>query len=199
MGVAFLCCSGLPEPQIRRLSNDSRFLILSKPRKIKNMKSLIVFVSILVLSSCNLFVPSPNEEFYCKINGKKFRPSKSSSSSTLSSDNFQVSWDENEGGLSIRARNNPNGIYIILVFEDKNIKIGRYALSKELTKSKAYYTPNRNSSSPTDCISKDGFIEITKKDGYLLSGKFEFNAEHPNSGVIYNITNGEFNKISYYL
>jgi hypothetical protein len=63
--------------------------------------------------------------------------------------------------------------------------------------SNASFSPKYSGvNAPKYIAQKGGFIEITKKNGYLLSGKFEF--ETINSIPIYKITKGEFNNISYY-
>jgi Family of unknown function (DUF6252) len=161
--------------------------------------TFIAFV-LLICCSCKRFEPKPeSEKFYCKINGDKFCPSTSTSSATLGSNSLQINWNEQNGTMSIRAKNNPIELFFILIFPDKNVKIGKIYLKKDNTSSKVYLIPNSDSSSPKDLIAEEGILEITKKDGFLISGTFEFNVKDPITNFVYTVNKGQFNKLSYYL
>ena len=164
------------------------------------MKSKFATLLIIIgLTACNWIPPGPNDPFCCKINGKKYSPESSSSIATVGSDGLQVTWEEKDGILLIRTRNKAKSMLLYLVFEDKIIKEGRIQLSNDLKKSRIYYTDNNKNSISSYLISKTGFIDITKKDGYLLTGTFEFDTYDPILKKEIKITKGIFNELSYYL
>ncbi|RYU93089.1 DUF6252 family protein [Emticicia agri] len=75
---------------------------------------------------------------------------------------------------------------------NSEIEIGKYQLTNNKLLNVGLFSPNNNSSFPTDLISEIGEVNITKIDGYNLSGTFFFTCKE------YKITKGEFNDISYY-
>jgi hypothetical protein len=102
------------------------------------MKYLMCLIlNLTIISSCQLSEPKPeSEKFYCKINGDKFCPFKSSSSATLGSNSLQLIWDEKDGSLYFRARNNPKSLRLIIFFKGKNVTVGKISLGNNVLDSK---------------------------------------------------------------
>lgn len=142
----------------------------------------------------------PKETFYCKVNGEKFRPERDTSPvGGIGSDPLRVQFDKDTGVLFISVRNSPKEISFIVLTNQTTLKVSEYALTNDISKSKAYFTPDNSSDKiPEDIISSEGKFSITKIDGYNLSGTFNFSCKSVKTGKEYKITEGEFNDISYY-
>jgi hypothetical protein len=156
----------------------------------------LFFLFLLTLISCGEI--SPPETFCCKINGKTYRPN-GSSKGTLGSNALQVSWDEKSGVLFVRSRDYSEVLNLLIVFENKVIKEGKINLSNLPNKSKIYYSTNINYPISSQLISESGFFEITKKNGSLITGKFEFTVYDINQKKEIKGRKGIFNDLSFFI
>ncbi|UBM58103.1 hypothetical protein LAG90_14955 [Marinilongibacter aquaticus] len=161
-------------------------------------KILFTLILSLALQSCDWIKSlGPEETFFCKINGQKFRPEKDVGWDRSGS--LEASWNKTTGVLFITVRNSPKEMSLLLVYNSKNLKEQSFTLEPNTPASKAYYTPNNGYSKPVyDIISKSGRATITKVDGYYISGTFEFVCKDSTNNKEYRITEGEFNKLSCY-
>jgi hypothetical protein len=140
--------------------------------------------------SCGLIKPK-SPEFYCKINGKVFTPGGCDPCIPI-----RISWNEKDGVLFISANKKNANLSLIIAFSNKTIQTGKYNLVNDNSSPNAVYVPNELNYKEKYISINGGFIEITKLDGFLVSGKFEFDVQFNNAN--YSITKGEFNNISYY-
>lgn len=163
--------------------------------------TLISLFLATALTSCTWFDSlKPKETFYCKVNGEKFRPEKDNSPiGGIGSDPLRVQFNKDNGTLFISVRDSPKEISLIILTAQTTLKVSDYLLSDDISKSKAYFTPDNSADKvPEDIISNSGTFKITKIDGYNLSGTFEFTCKSAKTGKEYKITDGQFNDISYY-
>jgi Family of unknown function (DUF6252) len=160
----------------------------------KNILTAIILV--FGLSACNWRPPSPNEPFYCKVNGKNFRPEKDTSPiGGIGADPLSVTYNPSTGGLAIYARSESKFVGVRIIFPDKVVKVGRYNLTLDKTTSVGLFSKNNNDSNPTDLISETGEVNITKLDNKIISGEFNFVCKNSKE---YKITKGCFNKLTYF-
>jgi hypothetical protein len=153
---------------------------------------------ILGLTSCNWIPPSPNEPFFCKINGKNFRPEKDSSPiGGIGSDPLNVTFDPAKGSLAIYVRNNSKFVGLRLIFSDKIVKVGEIKLSSDKNASLGLFSPDYNAGA-IDIYSLTGVVNITKIENKEISGTFEFTCKSQFPEKEYKITKGCFNKLTYY-
>ncbi len=155
------------------------------------------------LYACGEPPPSPNEPFYCKIDGKKFRP-------------------DNGGDIFFQAllaqKDKQNNIFDITVYSEGKGWIGIFLKFKNIQtefKEKTYImgeevkghysTPEKtingvSSSTTYESYSQSGYIIFSKIDTLKqeVSGTFEFKAKDKISGDIISVTNGQFNNVFYY-
>ncbi len=167
------------------------------------MKNFAVYLLLFTLSSCGEPPPKPNEPFYCKVDGKRFRP-------------------DNGGDIFLQAllvkKSIPNNLFYFNVYSEGNGWIGISAKFKDIQNEfkektyeinqefKAHYstpekTVNGVSSSITyESFAKSGFITFSKIDTLKkeVSGTFEFKAKDTKSDKIISISKGQFNNVFYY-
>jgi Family of unknown function (DUF6252) len=158
---------------------------------------LLSLILVFGLLACNWRPPSPNEPFYCKVNGKNFRPEKDNSPiGGIGSDPLRIIWEKNDGTLFINARNSPIEITVFIIFPNKEVKIGSYSLKNEANSSKGVFTPNISANKIEDINAFEGNCIIEKINGNEISGTFEFTCKSLNTGKEYKITKGCFNKLT---
>jgi len=163
------------------------------------MKNLIkIIYAILLLSSCQLFSPRPETEaFYCKINGKGWRPEKKTLP-TVSANPLSAEWNKKANGFNILASNGKEYIWLLLKVESQGIELKEYTLFPELGKSVGYFNSNNQSQFILEnIISKSGKVVITKISNNEISGTFEFNTYDNIKKKTYKITKGQFNDLIY--
>jgi hypothetical protein len=163
------------------------------------MKALTLSLILsLSLSSCEWIKSlGPEEKFFCKINGEKFRPDKDNSPiGGWGSNPIRIEFDKENGWLAIFVRNIPNSISIITqIPKEDGLLEKEYLLSNDLTKSKAYYNLNFAEENFKELISESGKFTITKIEGYNIWGTFEFVCRDSITKKDYKITEGEFNNL----
>ncbi|MFT4805633.1 MAG: hypothetical protein ACI9YE_002855 [Psychroserpens sp.] len=165
------------------------------------MKALILSLILsLSLSSCEWIKSlGPEEPFFCKINGEKFRPQKDDSPiGGWGSKPLNVEWKKEDSLLAIGVRNNPYFVGFNIKFSSKVIEKGDYQLTSNLTKSIGFFTPDRNSGNVKYNVSSTGVFRITKVENLKIWGTFEFVCQDSISKKEYKITEGEFNNLSYF-
>jgi hypothetical protein len=163
------------------------------------MKNLILSVLILCsLTGCKWIKSlGPEESFFCKINGEKFRPQKDDSPiGGWGSKPLNVEWKKEDSLLAIGVRNNPNFIGLNIKFNSKVIEKGEYQLTNDLKKSIGFFTPDRNSGNVQYNVSQSGVFKITKVEDLKIWGTFEFVCRDSVTKKEYQITEGEFNNLS---
>ncbi|UBM58102.1 hypothetical protein LAG90_14950 [Marinilongibacter aquaticus] len=162
-------------------------------------KVLFTLILSLALQSCDWIKSlGPEETFFCKINGQKFRPEKDVGWG--GSGSLEASWNKDDETLFIYSRNSPQVITLILFFDSKKPSKKEFNLFPDSLSSKGYYLHDGRYSIPfpENMISQSGKAAITKVDGYYISGTFEFVCKDSTNNKEYRITEGEFNKLSYY-
>lgn len=165
------------------------------------MKKLIVF-SLLLFSSCEIFSPKPESEpFYCKIDGKAFRPD---NGGDIFFEALLAQRDETYNLFYITADDKNRTIHISTKFNDlKDFTTKTYQINEEF---KAYCTngyirtKDRTLDNDYEGFLGSGYITFTKVDTLrqLVSGTFEFKAKSIYSEEIINITKGQFNNVYFY-
>jgi hypothetical protein len=158
------------------------------------MKKLTFALIICLFSSCQLFEPKPeSEKFYCKVNGKTWRPEKSSYS--LSSP-ISAEWDR-KGKFKILAYNYPQYVWLTLKVDSNGPQVNEYKLSKDITLSTGYHSYDYSVKNSEVLLSKDGYVRITKVENNKISGTFEFTSYSDIKKKDYKITKGQFNDLIY--
>lgn len=163
--------------------------------------TLLTLLLTTILSSCSWFSSlKPKETFYCKVNGKAFRPSKDNSPiGGIGSDPLKVTFDKDKGTFSIIVRDSPDLMAFFLTLSpNESLKVQEINLTSNVNASKSYYTLDYAEANKEQMISQNGKFSFTKIDGYNLSGTFEFTCKSAKTGIEYKITDGQFNDISYY-
>ena len=168
------------------------------------MKALILSLILsLGLSSCEWIKNlGPEEPFFCKINGEKFRPEKDDRPiggggrpplySTIDKDSH---W------LYIQARNAEKLITISIKLNSNNeVMEGDYTLTSSNLESNASYYVDYTAAPPIfeELKSQGGKLVIEKIEGFNLFGHFQFNCKSSITGKTYTISEGEFNNLSYF-
>jgi Family of unknown function (DUF6252) len=164
------------------------------------MKYLIKFCFIIIiLSSCQLFSPKPESEaFYCKINGKGYRPEKKTLP-TASANPLQAEWNK-KGFFNISATNINQFVGLSLKLEpNQPLLTGEYTLSDKIPGNIGDYYYNINISNRERLLSKSGKLNITKIKDNLISGTFEFTCYSEIKKKTYKITKGQFNDLAYFV
>lgn len=163
------------------------------------MKTQILFLTLIFsLISCKMFNPKPeSEDFFCRINGKAFRPEPKSYSlpPQLTSE-----LSKNDGRFIIRAINGAKSIKLFLQLEPNTFpNVGSYSFSNDTKNNHSIYY-YEYSDLTKKAISKNGTLEITKIEGNTISGTFVFEAYSEQNKKTYNIKYGQFNDLdfSYY-
>lgn len=136
--------------------------------------------------------PQPNEPFYCKINGKRWRPN---SGTALYGTKLYAELTNSKTIFSIIARDFQTGERIFIVIRDVNkISSGIYKLSDLASKTYIGYTPNYYAEKPEEFYSYDnkGEIEILFSNG-RVSGTFDSDVKSESTGRTKRITKGQFN------
>jgi len=162
------------------------------------MKNLIkIICGILLLTSCQLFSPRPESEpFYCKINGKGWRPEKKTLP-TVSANPLIAEWNK-KGRFNILAYNNEETIGLSIKLEPNvQLKIGQYVFDKISSGTSADYYYNSYERPSERLISNSGKMEITKIENGKVSGTFEFTCYSDIKKKTYKITKGQFNDLIY--
>lgn len=169
------------------------------------MKALFKIISIsTILCSCQLFTPKPqSESFYCKIDGKAFRPDNGGDiffSALLAQKDetynfFYITTTGKEGkGLSISSK----------IFKNWNdFKVKKYLINEEFN---AYYSGNyiekdgKRLQERFEPYPNSGYVEFTKIDTVkqTVSGVFEFKLKSTQTDKTVSIKNGQFNDVFYY-
>ncbi|UBM58101.1 hypothetical protein LAG90_14945 [Marinilongibacter aquaticus] len=164
-------------------------------------KVLFTLILSLALQSCDWIKSlGPEEPFFCKINGQKFRPDKDTRSFGWGGGApINISWNKDTGYLFISVTNSPRVVSLILSLDTKIVEKMDLTFNGNTNSSKGIFTPEKIYSKPTiDLISTSGKASITKVDGYHIWGTFEFTCKDSTNNKEYRITEGEFNKLSYY-
>ncbi|UBM58098.1 hypothetical protein LAG90_14930 [Marinilongibacter aquaticus] len=163
-------------------------------------KILFTLILSLALQSCDWIKSlGPEETFFCKINGQKFRPDKDNSPiGGWGSKPLRVEYNKGTKILFISVRNSPKVISLVILLEDNVLSLNEFSLSNDSLSSKGYFTPDNGRIPLIKTISSRGRLEITKIEGYNISGTFEFVCKDSTNNKEYHITEGEFNKLSYY-
>jgi hypothetical protein len=150
------------------------------------------------LISCDKNEPKRNETFYCKLNGEAFRPDKDNSPiGGIGSSPLRVQFNKDNGTLFISVRNSPREISLLLLNTGRALKTGSFELLNDSLSSKGSFTPSNNTSPVEDILSNSGQLNISKIDGFNISGTFEFTCKSNKTGKEYRVTEGQFNSISY--
>ncbi|RYU93095.1 DUF6252 family protein [Emticicia agri] len=164
------------------------------------MKLLLIFFALTIsLSGCSFFDSLlPRGKFFCKIDGENFKPRKDDAPVggigaspirrylNLKDTLFTIYVDgENQSiGLTLKARS-----------LDK-INVGKYLLKNNNKNSHAIFNPDRRAHKQEIIYSKNGYINVTKSEGFKISGTFEFTTEINNRAwKEYKITKGQFNEL----
>ena len=162
------------------------------------MKHLLsYFLIILVFSSCQLFNPKPEtEDFFCRINGKAFRPEPKAYS--LPSQ-LTCELSKKNGRFIINAINGDKYIMLLLQIEPNTFpKVGSYLFSNDIKNNHSiFYYEYQDLTKKA--ISKKGTFIITKVEGYTISGTFEFEAYSEVNKKTYKIKYGQFNDLECYV
>ena len=156
------------------------------------MKELIFVLTIFFISSCSIFEPKPeSEKFYCKIDGKAWRPEKASFTSKPP---ITAEWFKN-GNFGISAYNvNQNIIIGIKLGVNIPLEVKTYELQNQTSGNIGNYYDT--SILPREQLtSKSGNIKITKIDANSVSGTFEFKTYSDIKKRECNITRGQFNNL----
>lgn len=162
-----------------------------------------------IICSCQLFGPKPeSESFYCKIDGKAYRP--------ISKGRYSLSYLEITSGLNARNNSfyistsrdtrsgNSESFSLSLKFEKlEDFRPQKYSISSEITgqfTSKLISFEGREIKERFTSTVGSGYLEFTKIDTLKrkVSGVFEFKAKSNYSDKSIKITNGQFNDLSYF-
>jgi len=168
------------------------------------MKALILSLILsFSLSSCDWIKSlGPEEPFFCKINDEKFRPQKDDSPiGGWGSKPLKTSIDKEYHWLYIQARNAEKLITVSIKLNSNNeVSEGSYSLTSSNLESNASYYVDYTAAPPIleELKSQEGEFVIEKKEGFNLFGHFQFNCKSAITGKTYTITEGEFNKLSYF-
>jgi hypothetical protein len=162
------------------------------------MKKLTFALIIFSFSSCQLFEPKPeSEKFYCKLNGKAWRPEKGSYSLGTP---LKAEWNK-KGRFTIYAYDTKELINFSLIVDSKGIQVKEYKLSSIKGKGESvgfyYYDYTISSQNRDELTSNDGFVNITKVENKQVSGTFEFTTHSNIQNKDYKITKGQFNNLYY--
>ena len=162
------------------------------------MKKLLFALIFCSLSSCQLFEPKPeSEKFYCKLNGKAWRPEKNGTSLGT---NLKAEWNK-KGLFNIYAYGAKELINFSVVVDSKGIQVKEYKLSSIKGKGESvgfyYYDYTISSQNRDELTSNDGFVNITKIGNNQVSGTFEFTTRSSIQNKNYKITRGQFNNLTY--
>lgn len=156
------------------------------------MRAKFFFLVILLgIISCEP-PPESNEPFYCKINGKRWRPN---SGTALYGTKLYAELTNNKTIFSIIAKDFQTGDRIFIVVKDMSkVSSGIYKLSDLASKVYIDYTPNYYAEKPEEFYSYDnkGEIEIFFSNG-RVSGIFSADIKSEVTGKTKKITNGQFN------
>jgi hypothetical protein len=168
------------------------------------MKTLILSLILsLSLSSC-AWIKSlgPEEPFYCKINSEKFRPQKDDSPiGGWGSKPLKASIDKDYHWLYIQAINSPELISIsIKLNQDNKVEIGEYQLVNDISNTSAsfYLDYTAEPNQRERLVSTSGKVTISKVEGIYIYGTFDFSCKSTKTASEYKITEGQFNKLSYF-
>ncbi len=161
------------------------------------MKNLAVLLLSLLIFSCDLITPK-NEQFYCKVNGKAYRPKDSSSPvGGVGAATLTVEWDK-KGWFYIRGRQNTEIVSLSIKLDPNSfLQIQEYPLGNSFTNTSGDYYYDYTVNNPERLISIDGKVNISKIEGKYIWGTFEFNTKTSNSGKSFSITKGQFNQLYY--
>lgn len=157
------------------------------------MKKITFALLILTISSCSIFEPKPeSEKFYCKINGKAWRPEKATFTSRPP---ITAEWFKN-GNFGISAYNVNQNITIgIKLGMNIPLEIKTYELQNQASGNNGYYYYDTSTLPREQLTSKSGNIKITKIDANSISGTFEFKTYSDIKKKECNITKGQFNNL----
>ncbi|UBM58099.1 hypothetical protein LAG90_14935 [Marinilongibacter aquaticus] len=166
-------------------------------------KVLFTLILSLALQSCDWIKSlGPEEPFFCKINGQKFRPEKDTRSFGWGGVGpLNVTVDKEFNWLYIDATNTPQLIYISVKLDANNkIELGQHIMYNDIGKTSGSYFVDftQEAGKRNRMLSKTGIVTISKVDGYKICGTFEFTCKDSTNNKEYRITEGEFNKLSYY-
>jgi hypothetical protein len=160
------------------------------------MKRITIFSFLLIFlitNSCTIFEPKPeSEKFYCKINGRNWRPEKQT---TTMGTNLSAEWDKS-GIFRILSYNNPEFVWIRVKVDEKGIKVGKYDL-KDDSLNYGLYSPNYTLKDFEKLKSSQGSVTITKVENNYISGIFEFTTILDKNKRDYKIIKGQFNNLIY--
>ncbi len=170
-----------------------------KRRPIPWVLAILVSATLLGQACKDPDSPKPDEKFYCKVNGKHWRPD---SDGDFKAHTLLADFKNNFKHLAINARNAELGESIIIIMsETDSIIKGKHKLSViesdiSLPPS-AYFMQNRKPNFTTSSTNTGTFriLSIERDPRILTSVKlkaeFEFTAASP-SGEIVRITDGRF-------
>jgi Family of unknown function (DUF6252) len=163
----------------------------------KRITAFFLFVVLIISNSCQLFV-SPSEPFYCKINGKAFRPGKDTSPiGGVGSSPLRVEMDSQNHWFYISTRNSPEYLSIVIKLNNDNIiEVGEYKLDKGSSVVRATYTYDYTSDAEF-LDSESGKLILTKVSNNSVWGTFEFKTKSDKLKKDFIITKGQFNALRY--
>jgi hypothetical protein len=167
----------------------------------KNTSILIIFfIASLFGFSCRKNNPGPNESFYCKIDGKAFRPD---NDGDIFFEPLLAQWDlKNKMFYFIVYGNDSHSISISSKFQkNEDFGLKKYNVNREFI---ANYNGDlilingSNVHEKFQSFEDSGFIEFSKIDTTKrrVSGTFEFKLKNERKTV--SITKGQFNDVFYY-
>jgi len=159
------------------------------------MKKLSFVLLFLSLSSCSLFEPKPeSEKFYCKLNGKAWRPEKGSYSLGTP---LKAEWNK-KGRFTIYAFNGKELVLLSVKLNlNESLKIGNYLLGSVISENTGDYYYDQTITNSERLTSKSGILNISKTENNQVSGTFEFTTHSNIQNKDYKITKGQFNNLYY--
>jgi hypothetical protein len=163
----------------------------------KKIIGLMILSVSFIITSCQL-PPSPNEPFYCKINGKIFRPEKDSSPfGGVGVSPLKIELDKKYNWIYISATRNQDYVSLKIKLDANNsIEKGEYILKEDLTDTHITYSTNIKQSNSDYLQSNSGKLIITQVKNSQIWGTFEFKTKNK-AGTEFLITNGQFNALRY--
>jgi hypothetical protein len=160
----------------------------------------ILLTLLLLCQACDLDRPKPDEKFYCKVDGKHWRPDNDGDFKAIT-----LTADLTNGNkhLAINARNAKiNQSIIFIMSETDSIKVNKYELSVIRSDSRlppsAYFIKDYKADYTTSESNRGTFrILSLERDSrvptsVIMRAEFEFTAVNP-YGELVKITNGHFN------
>jgi hypothetical protein len=166
----------------------------------KNTSILIIFfIASLFGFSCRKNNPGPNESFYCKIDGKAFRPD---NDGDIFFEPLLVQWAKPLKQFYFTVQGSRYSLDIYTVFENNENFIEKsYSINEEFSAQLVGDLINSNGIQKREVFKSfpnSGRIIFTKIDSlsHRVSGTFEFEVKNERKTI--SITKGQFNDVFYY-